>query len=180
MRSKNREALLKIGVGVVVGLFALDRLVVSPSLALWKEQSARIDDLREKVNRGRQLIEREKSLRGRWAEMQRTDLPEDASVAESEVIKAINRWAQASHVGFTNFNPTWRSHEDGYDTYECRASASGDQAALSRLLYEIETDPLPARMHDIEFTARDAKGKQLNLSARFSFVRLTAATKNAR
>jgi hypothetical protein len=180
MRSKNRETLLKIAVAAVVGLFLVDRMVLSPAIARWKAQSERIANLRQKVQRGRQLLERERSIQARWTDMQRTDLPEDTSAAENDVFKAISRWARESRIGFTSLTPQWRTHEDGYDTFECRASATGDQASLGRLLYEIETDPLPAHIEDCELATRDAQGKQLNLTVKFSFLRLTDAGRTTR
>lgn len=178
MQGKSREWMLKAAVGVVVGLFLLDRLVLSPALAGWKTQSDRLATLQQKVTRGRQLIEREKSIRGRWDEMLRTDLNDDSSAAENDVFKALNRWARESRINFTSLTPQWRAHEDaGYDTFECRATATGDQASLGRLLYEIEVDPLPARIEDCELVTRDPQGKALTLSLRFSFVRIAAAGK---
>jgi hypothetical protein len=180
MQNKNREALLKIGVGVVVGLFLLDRIVLTPFFAGWKNQGERIAEFRQKVQRGQQLLDREKSLRDRWAEMQKNDLGTDSSASEADVFKAIGRWARDSHVNFTNLTPQWRKHEEGYDTFECRTTATGDQASLGRLLYEIETDPLPARVEECELGTRDAKGKELQLSVRFTFVRITDIAKNGR
>jgi hypothetical protein len=66
MLNKNRELILKIAAGAVIGLFVLDRLVVTPALGAWKSQSERLTDLTKKVERGRQLLEREKSIRERW------------------------------------------------------------------------------------------------------------------
>ena len=180
MLNKNRETLLKIGVGVVVGLFALDRMVLGPFIASWKAQGERLAAVRQKVERGRQLVAREKSIRERWNEMKRTDLPDDDSVAENEVFKSIARWASASRVGFTNLAPHRGNHDGSYDTFEWRASAVGDQAALGRLIYEIESDPLPVRVEECEMTARDAKGQQLALSVRFSAVRINDTGRSTR
>lgn len=180
MQNKRRETLLKIGVGVVAGLFLFDRVILGPATSAWKTQGERLTDLRAKVQRGRQLLEREKSLQGRWAEMLRTDLAEDASAAENEVFKAVGRWARDSRVNFTSLTPQWRNHESGYDTFECRATAVGDQASIGRLIFEIETDPLPARVEDCEITTRDAQGKQLGLSLRFSFVRINEGAKTGK
>jgi hypothetical protein len=125
------------------------------------------------VERGRQLVEREQSIRERWTQMQTGDLNDDSSTAENDVYKAMNRWARESRVNFTSLTPQWRPHEEsGYDTFECRATAVGDQTSLARLVYEIETDVLPARVEDCELTARDPQGKQLTLTLRFSFVRI--------
>lgn len=167
----NREAILKIAVGAVVGLFVLDRFILTPSIAAWKTQSERLQTLREKVEKGKGLIEREESLRGRWADMLRTDMPDDNSAAEADVYKAFSRWGNRSRVSFNSIMPGWPQH-DGYDAFECRVAATGDQASLGRLLYEIETDPLPARIEECEFNTRDAQGKQLMLTMRVSFVRI--------
>ena len=172
MRNNRRETLLKIGVGAVVGLFLLDRVIITPAFASWKSQGERLTKVREQVQRGRQLVAREKSLRSRWEDMQRADMPEDISLAENEVFQAIGRWTLDSRVNFNSLVPQWRAGEEGCETFECRASATGDQATLGKLLYEIETDPLPAHVEECELSARDAKDTQLTLSMRFSFVRL--------
>ena len=172
----NREAILKFAVIAVLGLFCLDRFVLTPSIEAWKAQSERLDMLRQKVVKGRSLMEREDSLRGRWDEMLRTDMPEDNSAGEADVYKALSRWGSRSRVSFTSLTPNWHQHEeDGYDTFECRVAATGDQASLGRLIYEIESDPLPARIEECEFTTRDAQGKQLGMTMRFSFVRINKA-----
>jgi gas vesicle protein len=180
MQSKSRETILKIAVGAVAGLFVLDRLVLSAATAGWKEQGERLTALREKVGRGRQLIEREKSIRARWNDMLRTDLSDDSSAAENDVYQAISRWSRDSRISFTNLTPQWRPREENSESFECRATATGDYASLARLLYEIETDPLPARVDDAEISTRDAQGKQLTLSVRFSFVRIDEKRRAAR
>ena len=180
MRNNRHETLLKIGVGAVVGLFLLDRVIITPAFASWKAQGERLTQLREQVQRGRQLVAREKSLRTRWEEMQRTDMPEDVSLAEYEVFQAIGRWNLDSRVNFNSLVQQRRAGEEGSETFEYRATAVGDQATLGRLLYEIETDPLPAHVEECELAARDAKGTQLTMTMRFSFVRLTEGGKKAR
>ncbi len=181
MTTKRRETLLKFGVGAVVALFLLDWMVISPAFAGWKAQSVRLAALQQKVKNGRQLLEREKSLHARWDEMQRGNLAQDRSSAENDVYKALSRWTGESRVSFTSLNPNWREHNDeGFTTFECRATAVGEQAALARLVYEIETDPLPARIEECELTARDAQGKQLSLALRFSFVRIEDQGRAAR
>lgn len=168
----NRETMLKVAAGACGGLLLLNYVVLGPATDAWNAQGERIAAIRKKVNHGRQLLERERATRGRWAEIERTDLPEDNSAAEEAVFKAISRWTLASHVIFTNLAPQWHSHEEGYDTLEFRATATGDQAALGRLLYELESDPLPGRLEEAEVSARDAKGQGLSAALRFTFVRL--------
>jgi hypothetical protein len=178
--NKRRETILKYAVGAVVGLFLLDRVVLSPAIASWKAQSVRLAALDQKVQRGRQLLAREKPLQVRWEEMLHTNMTDDVSSAENDVYKALSRWTLDSRVNFTSLTPQWRTFDEGYDTFECRATATGDQASLGRLIYEIETDPLPARIEECEISTRDAQGKQLSVSLRFSFVHIAEAGKARR
>lgn len=168
----NREMMLKIGAGVCGGLLVLNYVVIGPATDAWNAQSDRIAAIRKKVTHGQQLVDREHATRGRWAAMQRTDLPADNSAAEEAVFKAIGRWTTASKVIFTNLAPLWHTHEEGYDTLEFRATATGDQASLGRLMYELESDPLPVRLEEAEVSARDPKGQGLSAALRFTFVRL--------
>ncbi len=174
-----RPTLLKIVAGAAVGLFVLDSFVIEPAFHAWSEQGERIAALRKKVDNGRKLLERETIIRGRWADMQRTNLSDDNSVAGGDILNAVNRWKLASGIGLSNLVPQWQEHEDlGYDENECRITATGDQVTLGRFLYELETDDIPVSLEECEIATRDAKGQALTLTARFSFARLAADAGN--
>jgi hypothetical protein len=177
MKNKDRQQLLKIVAIGMVGLLLLNWIVITPAWNAWKAQSERISTLQDKVDHGRQLREREKNIRTKWAEMQRTDLAEDDSTAVNDAWKAVARWAVSSKITITSATPQWRAHDDdGYTAYECRIAANGDQISLSRFLYEMEVDPAPVALQECEIATRDAKGQQITLGARFSFIRLAKAT----
>ncbi|HEY2342991.1 MAG TPA: hypothetical protein VGH90_08185 [Chthoniobacteraceae bacterium] len=180
MQSNRREELLKIGAVVGVALLLLNYVVINPALDHWKDQSDAITALRSKVNRGKQLIARERAVRDRWAEMQRTQMPDDITESGNQIWDALNRWAQASGVMITNVNPSMRPHPEGYDTYDWQVNATSDQASLGHLIHEVEIDPLPARMEDCIIAAKDNKGQQLNLTLKFSYVHIGNTTKITR
>jgi len=59
-------------------------------------------------------------------------------------------------------------------------AATGSQAALSRFLYELESDSsVPVNLEECELTTRDARGSQLTLTARITFLRLKEPSKNS-
>ena len=162
------------------GLYLLDTFVIEPAIHSWSEQGERIAALQKKVDNGRKLLEREKIIRGRWADMQRANLSDDNSVAGGDILNAVNRWKLASGIGLSSFNPQWQEHEDlGYDENECRAVATGGQVEIGQFLYALETDDIPVSLEECEIATRDAKGQQLTLTARFSFARLTATDGNS-
>jgi len=181
MNNDRRPLLLKIGLAAAVGLLLADSFVIEPAIQGWKNQNTRIAALSQKVERGRQLCEREATLRDRWAGMLRANLPAEVSAAENAVYKAVSRWTLDSQINITSLTPSpWQSREEGFDTYECRIAATGSQAALGRFLYNLETDStVPVNLEECEFITRDARGSQLTLTARITFLRLKESSKNS-
>jgi len=178
MTDERRLFFLKIGVAVAVGLWLLNTFVLSPTLKSWKAQSDRTTAIRQKVERGRKLCERETSLRDRWAGMLRANLPAEVSAAEITANRALDRWARTSQILVTGLTPNWQSRDDDFDIYECRLSATGTQAAFSRFIYELETDSsVPVNLEECELATRDARGSQLTLTARITFLRLKEPSK---
>jgi Tfp pilus assembly protein PilO len=175
MTDSQRLTYLKIGAISVVGLFLLDRIVITPAIASWGEQSERIDALRQKVDRGQQLLDRQDAIRGHWAGMVRANLPAEVSAAENVAYQAIGRWASVSGITFSSLTPEWQNHDEGYQTFECRAAATGSQAQLGRFIYEMETDKVPVNLEEFEISSREERGALLTMTARFSFLRLNAS-----
>ena len=154
--------------------------MIPPVLASWSAQSDRLEALRQKVERGRQLIERQDAIRTKWARMVRANLPTEVSAAENMAFQAIGRWARDSSIGFASLTPQWQNHDEGYQTLECRATATGSQAALGKFIYDMETDGIPVNLEEYEISTRDEHGAELTMTARFSFLRLNAGGKERR
>lgn len=173
MNIKNRQKLLVLVAGTVVALFLADRLLVEPLIAGWKQRQTRIADLRKKVAEGRTLVERERTLRNRWDYMRSNTLPDNASQAEQQVLKAIDSWSQQTRLTILSLSPQWKHDGDEYMTLECRVEASGNLDAVSRFLYELEKDPLALRLQNLEISARDNEGQQLALGLQLSGLVLT-------
>jgi hypothetical protein len=180
MKAEDRKALLWLGVYAVVGLLLLDSFVFEPFVSSWHEQGERIDAVRKKVDRGEQLQAREKTTRARWAAMVSANLPADDSMAQDAAYKAISRWVASSGITLSSltFSP-WQTHDEGYETIECRIAANGDQASLGKFIHALEIDPMPVNLEETELTTRDVHGTQLGLAARFTFMRLEAVAANS-
>jgi Tfp pilus assembly protein PilO len=174
MTDKQRLLYLKTAAVVILGVLVLDHLILEPGLRRWSAQSERIRALREDVDQAGLLLSRESKIRERWEAMQRTDLSPDVATAESEVFKAVARWGRVSRLTFTSLDPQWRTYDNGYMTLECRANATGDQAALARFLSELESDPLAVRLESCEMVAADQDGRRLAMAVRFTAMRLIA------
>ena len=173
MRSENRQQLLIILTGVVVGLFLFDKIVITPLLEGWRTRSELIAELRKSIDSGDSLIEREDITRNRWDAMKTNALPLDASDAEEAALEAFDKWSRATRISISSIKPQWkRGAAEDHSLLECRVDASGDIDSLTQFLYEVEKSTLALRVESVEITARDSEGRQLALGLLVSGLRL--------
>jgi hypothetical protein len=165
---KNRQQLLGFVAAAAITLFAADKLVLTPLTKTWKARAEQITKLRAQVSEAQGLIRRESTLRERWAEMRRNTLPDNASRAEQQVLKAFDTWARQSQAGLLSISPQWKHDTDEYMTLECRVEAAGTLSTVSRFLYELEKDPMALRLQGVELSSRDNDGQQIALGLQVS------------
>lgn len=176
MQIKDRQQMLAVVAIAAVALLAGDRLLFSPMTHAWEARSKRIVQLRKQIEDGSQLLRREPGIRSRWEQMRRNTLPNDTSAAEQRLHQAIDRWAQQSRVSITAITPQWKHDADDFMTYECRVEASGNLAAVSRFLYDVEKDALALKLDAVEIGVHDKEGQQISLGLQLSGLVLTSQT----
>ena len=177
MKIKNRQQLLAVFAGAVVVLFIADKLIIDPLTSSWKQRATQIAELRKKVQDGQALLRRDQSLRGHWQQMRTNTLPNNPSVAEQQLLKAVDRCAVDSRASITAINNQWKHDTDDYMTLECRVEAAGDLRSLAQFLYAIEKDPMALRLQSVELGSRDNTGQQLTLGLQISGLVLTPQEK---
>lgn len=177
MKIEERQKFLIILTVIVVGLYAGNLLVYEPLSKWFTARSQQITLLRKQVKEGKFMIQREAGIRSQWSEMQTNTLPTDTSQAEQEMLRAFDNWSQASGAEVSDILPQWKSDEDDYMTLDCRVEVSGNLQTLSRFLYEIERDPMSARLDSVELAARDNTGQQLTLGLEITGLVLTPQSK---
>ena len=177
MQIKNRQQLLAIVAGAAIGLFAADKLLLTPLTHLWSGRADQVAKLRKDVDNGKRLILREESLRSRWEQMRANTLTNNQSQAEQLVLKAFDGWAQKSGVSITSISPQWKHDADDFITLECRVDATGKLETVKDFLYSIEKDPLALKLEMVEISTRDPEGALLNLGIQISGLVLTAQPK---
>jgi Tfp pilus assembly protein PilO len=177
MATNNREKTLTLAALLVIVLLAGDKFVLSPLTKAYNARKATIASLTTRLANGRLLLERENAIRNRWEMIQTNSLPADISTAENMVLTSVDRWAQASRISFTSIKPQWKQFDEEFVTLDCRADASGNMQSVARFLYELESDPMPIKVEEIEITSRNADGQPLSLGVRFSAFMLTGGSK---
>jgi len=177
MKIENRQRLLVIAALVVVGLFAADRLILTPLTNLWSNRSKEIASLRARVFEGNSLIRRSQAIHARWEGMRANALTNNPSLAQEQVLKAFVNWAQESGASLNGITPQWKGDSDAYKTLACRVDASGTLWTLSRFLYDIEKGPMALKVESLELGSHDNAGQQLTLGLQISGLVLTPANR---
>ncbi len=175
MNHKNREQLLLILTITAVVLLVGDSFVLKPLTASWKARTARIADLEKKVAEGTKKLERDRAVRDKWNSMRDNALTNDTSAAESQALRAFERWSRDANVTISGLKPQWKrsNSADEYQTLECRADATGSLASLARFLYQVEKDPMAMKVDVVDLTTRDVEGRNLTLALQLSGLVLT-------
>jgi hypothetical protein len=174
MKIENRQQLL-MALTIAVGiLYAADQAVIEPLYGWWKARLKTVAELRAEVKNGRRLIQREAGLRSRWSQMRTNTLPDNHSLAEQQMLKAFDNWARESGAEVTGITPQWNNDSPDYVTLNCRLEATGDLGTLSRLVYDLEKDPMAFKLESVELSARDNAGQQLTLDLQISGLVLVA------
>ncbi len=168
MQINNRQQLLAIAAVVVVALFAGDKLLFTPLKDAWTARADQIHALRKQVEDGQGMIQREASIRRRWDNLRTNALPNDASLAEERLLKAIENWSQDSRIAINSMAPQMKRDAEDYASLECRVDATGTLPAISRFLYDIERDSMALRVETLEISSRDSDGQQLTLALQLS------------
>lgn len=175
MNNKSREQLLAILAVTAVALMVGDKFVVQPLTAGWKARNAEIEKLDKQVLAGGKLLERDRAVRDKWNSMRANALTNDVSAAESQALRAFERWGKDANVTVSGLKPAWKRSNDReeHQTLECRADATGSLSSLARFLYQIEKDPLAMKVDVVDLTTRDTEGRNLTLSLQLSGLVLT-------
>ena len=177
MRIETRQQFLVVLTIAVAALFVGERLVYEPLANWWSVRSQKVAELRKEVSDGRMLIQREKSLQSRWAQMRTNTLSADTSLAEQQVLKAFDNWSQDSRVTLTGITPQWNDDATNYLTVDWRVEAAGDLTALTRFLYDIEAGSMALKLESVNISARDDTGQQFTIGLQINGLALRPEAK---
>jgi hypothetical protein len=177
MKVEDRQKLLIILTLSLLALLLGNMLLIKPLSNLWTARAQDIKKLRDDVTQGNFLLSRETAIRSQWEDMFTNTLSANKSLAEQQVIKAVDNWSQQSGATVTGLTPQWKNDSTNYMTFNCRVEAAGSLGALSRFVYYIEKGPLALKLDAVEFSAHDTTGQQLTLGLELNGLALTTLKK---
>ena len=172
MKIENRQQFLLLLTIAAFALLVGVNFILTPLGGWWSARQAQIKELRGQVTEGRRLVTREVGIRSRWADMRTNALPANTSLAEQQLLRAVDEWSRSSGAEVTSLMPQWKSDSTNYLTLTCRVETAGTLGTLSQFLYDLEKGPMALRLDSVELGARDKDGQQMTLSTEINGLAL--------
>lgn len=168
-----RERYIAIGVAAALGLLLLDRFVLTPYVTLRdsiaKEQSRAVDDLAN----ADLLFSHQRQLRKVWARMQEGGLKTDPSQAESQALGALLDWTRWAGVNLAALAPERTVQQDRFRVISFSVKVTGPMAAMSRLLWAMESATIPVRVTELRINPQREGVDDLSMQMSVSTLCLT-------
>jgi hypothetical protein len=177
MSLSKRERILAFGVGGVLGLLALDYLILTPYL---NQRSALEDmqaqDAREIID-ARKTHRDETELKKQWAARRSQGLASDSREAERQLLKAIKDWAYESEITLASVKPEYIESKKELREMQVQAAGSGSHVAIVKFLYKLQAANFPVRVTEVQVASRTDSG-DLALQVRISTLYLVDDAKS--
>ena len=171
MRNKREKLLLTVAL-LAVAILIGDRLVLGPLVNSWKIRNDKIEKLERDIAKGKTLLPRLKSSMKKWRTYVSDNLNSTNTIAEDEVLRAIENWTGDSGILLTSIKPQWQKHDDRYRTYDVRLVAEGTMREAVEFVHAIESDELPLKIEQLELASREKTGKLISVSVRFAGLQI--------
>ncbi len=187
MALSTREKYIAMTVGAAVALFGLDRLVIDPFFEHGAEITSKRQDVEANLAKANATFNRRIALRHVWSDMRTVGgLVSDSNEAQNKMIETMQAWAQESGVKMTLLSPKHVSQpamdrksdkpETKFDQTALDATGSGSMAALTRLLWKLESAPKLLKVTDIHIKPNKEGTDDLQIQLSVSTVSLIPET----
>lgn len=158
-----RERYIGIGVVAAIGLLIVDRYALTPyaerSQALHKEREA----LTLKQKSADVTFAARRKLQSDWTAISKY-MKHDSSEAEGQARTALRECAEASGVSLGEVNADRPiTGQDGFRIINLRVNVTGRMATISRMLWHLETMPIPLRIASVDITSRPENSDELRM-----------------
>jgi hypothetical protein len=151
-----REKYIAAGTITAVLLLGLDYYVFSP----WMDElsSLAVDNAKatQQLAQNSAILSRQQHLQSDWKALLDAGVQMDESHAQSQAREALEDWSRNAGFELESLNPERASQEGEFHVinYNVGFSLAGRNSMqlVGRLLWAIETTPIPVRVNDIKIT----------------------------
>jgi hypothetical protein len=163
MAMTQRERTIAVVTGAAVGLFAVNRYAVEPYFDARKAVGIQRDAVLAQQANVTKTFAKQKRLKAEWDAMVSGGLKSDAGDAEQQIYDTVRDFARDAGVTIlTSDAPQRVPQKERTQIVRLRVSGKGTTAAFSKMLWKVETSPLPLKVD--EFTLTGQGNDDLNVT----------------
>jgi len=170
-----RERYIAIAAGAILGILAMDRVLLTPYLDRRARLSAEKKNLIEETRQARDLLSKQRELTAEWETMLKSGLKTGAAAAESETLNALRTWAEESGLTLASLKPGRSSQKGALREIMFQAVCEGPMSSVSRFLWRIESAMLPVKITDLQLAAKKEGADDLSLQVRVAALCIAPA-----
>lgn len=168
MSMNKRERTIAIVTGAVLGLLALDYLLITPFLDSREQLVSQREILERDLASAKQTILVSHTARRRWGQFKNAGLQTDASATENNLLNEIRQWSQDAKLSLVALRPDRASSDNGLQEMTFQVSGQGTMQAISAFVFHVETTQLPVRIREIQIATRTEGKNDLSMQMRIS------------
>ena len=152
MALSRREKMYAIGTGLAALVFVGNYYVLEPYTQAREKVTTELQTNSQKLLSARQLMKRASREEREWRALESGGLKKDQSEAQFVVLDAVGEWAREAGVSLTSRTPQPESRADRTQVLRLRALGKCSAAAAAKLLWRVETSPVPLKVDELTLT----------------------------
>ena len=167
--SKRERVILSLA-AMLVGVFVLDRLVLTPA---WRWRQDLADQrvmISHDVDGAAALIGNHELFERRWKDMTGGGLSTSISDAEGIAYHAVRDWAQMSGLNLLAINPERVNDNSTLPIVVFRVTGTGPMRAVAAFLKQLDKTTLALRIEQLQIISRRNGQDDLTLELRLSTI----------
>ena len=163
-----RERTIAVVTATVIGLLVLYLYVISPLFDARAELATEEIKLNRELDNARKLIKASRDANKRWPELRKSGLSNEQSLAASSLLNAMESWSQSAALPLLSTRPDRSNANQGLRDLTYQTTADGTMRTIIGFLYRAETAKLPARIRELQLTARTDGADDIAMQLRIS------------
>jgi hypothetical protein len=163
-----REKMIAAVVGISALIWAGDYFVVEPLLAASADVEAQQSKATDELKKAHGVLDNRRAVNDAWRTLMQNGLTTNAADAGVKTQHALQEWASAARVNLESQKSDTPVQVGDFLQVRITLTGAGTMAGISRLVWDIETGPLPLQMGEMRIQSRkdgtDDLGLQLTVT----------------
>ena len=170
MPISSRERVILSLAAIMVGVFLLDRLILTPAWQWRQDLADRRVVISHDLSDAAAMIDHHALFERQWKEMTRSSLSTTISDAEGIAYHAVRDWAQVAGLNLLAINPERVNDDSTLPIVVFRTTGTGPMRAVATFLKQLDETTIALHIEQLQIISRRDGQDDLTLELRLSTI----------